>query len=469
MNKKSGKFVWIPAATENDLDGVGLYVTYKKYRLGPISVKRATGRYLWIDCPDRDILVQRERYYAFDPGAVLGLHPESYDEYIHIDVNNSMVMGDLNLEYGMLNALSISGSGHRKNIGDRNKKHTKLIVDSGGFQLYSGVANFIKPEDVIETQNLQGDLGMVLDLPCPQAINLEFAKKLARIQKANTKIMVANKRDDLELINIIHGMEPHLYKPYRDMIERDDIDRVAFGTARREDNPLKGVRKITDLLTMPGRRYKQYHVLGISDIVKTIPIMWLAKMGVAPLITVDSSTHVRNAANGMYLAYSTVRSPLQKLEVSRKYTHPSRLSTLPCGCAVCSRLKYSDTFAFIPGALMSRVLTFHNLLEYRKYMATIFQLVLDAENIDEFLKEVRWSITRDRYEEVRIGIQMAQLGANEGMEAVDKKYHFHLHQANSKTAGLFQNSIMNNSKEAARFAWLNKKVAEYFKYHGLKE
>lgn len=468
-SKQQGRFIWTPAASENDMSDLGLFVTHKKFRQGSVFVKRLTGRYLWIDCPDRDILIQRERHYAFDPLAALALHPENYDEYIYLDINNAKVLADINLEYCMLNATTVTGTGYRKFAADRNKNYTKLVIDSGGFQLYSGVANFIKPEDVITTQNEQGDLGMVLDLPCPLSIDTEFIKKLARIQMANTEVMLKGKRDDLELINIIHGIEPRLYKTYRKMVERDDMDRVAFGFSRRADNPLKGIRKVTDLLTMPGKKYKHYHILGVSDIVKTIPIMWLAKQGVAPLITVDSSTHVRNAANGTYLLYSTVRSSLQKLEVSRKATRPSRLTTLPCSCTMCAALKYSDTFAFIPGALMSRLLTFHNLLEYRKYIDTLFQLVCEAPTIDDLLKEVKWSIARDRHEEVRTGLHIAELGVTEGMDAIDKKFHYHLHQGNGRTAGLFQSALSGSSNESARMTWLNKKVKEYYKYHGLKD
>ncbi len=450
---------------ENDLDGIGLYVRYHKYRPGPIEVKRATGRYIWMDCPDREIVVQRERYYAYDPTATLAHHPENYDEYVHLDVNNAMVMDDIQLDFCMLNATSVQGSGHRKNEGDRDHKHTKLVIDSGGFQLYAGTEDWITPEDVIQTQNLHGDLGMVLDLPCPISVDPKLMAKIAWIQRKNTDVMIERKRKGLELINIVHGIEPAAYHDFHSRIERDELDRLAFGAARRADNPLRGVRKVTDLITTLGKRYKHYHVLGISDIVKTVPVMWLAKMGAAELITVDSSTHVRNAANGMYLLYHTVRSSLEKLDVSRKNTRPNRQTTLPCQCAVCSRLKYSDALAFIPGALMTRVLTFHNLIEFRKYLYTVKQIAYEVETIEEFLKEIRWSITKERHEEARVGLKIAEVGMQDGMKAVDKQFHFQLHQTGGSASGLFQGDVSINEREDIRYKRLLKKVQEYRDYH----
>jgi tRNA-guanine family transglycosylase len=462
--KKHGRYVWVPAALENDLDGVGIYIRYHKFVDRPIKLKRQTGRYVWFDTPDREIIVQRERYYANDPAGRLALHPENYDEYVHIDVNNTMVMKDLNLEFGMVNATTVNGSGHRRSPGDREGKHAQLMVDSGGFQLYAGTTDFVDPMSVIQTHNLHGDLGMVLDIPVPDKADKELAKRLAWVQNKNTELMLKHKRDDLNLINILHGESPEIYKMYRKEVERDELNHVAFGFARRGSNPLRGIRKVTDLLTMDGKKYKHYHILGISDLVKTLPLMWLAKMNVAPLITADSSTPVRNAANGLY---HSVRSPLAKIEVSRKWSYQSRLTTLPCGCAVCSRLKYSDALPHISGALMTRVLTFHNLMEHIKYFKTAFQVCLESETIDEFLSEMKWSITRDRHEEARIGLQIVETGVNDGMKAVDKRFEYHLHKAGVQTEGLF-----GKHSDVDSLAWeklkgrIENAYTKYRKYHG---
>lgn len=449
---------------ENDLDGVGMYITYRKFRDQPVRMKRSTGRYIWIECPDRDIIVQRERYYAHDPCGVLGLKPENYDEYIHLDVNNAMVMKDLNLEYAMLNAVAVQGSGHRKYKADREEKHTTLMVDSGGYQLLHGQSGFIKPETVIETHNAHADMGMVLEIPCPDNADLDLAKKLAWVQRKNTDIMLAGARDDLRLVNIFHGFRPEIYKMWRGEVERDEIDIAAFGFPRKGTNQLGGIRKVVDMMTMPGKKYKHYHILGISDLVKILPLMWLAKMGVAQTITADSSTHVRNAANGKYILYHTVRSPLQKIEVSRSFSRPSRYSMLPCGCPVCSRLRYTDTIPHIPGSLMTRVLTFHNLLEHMKFFNQLNQIVNEVSSINEFMKELKWSITKDRHEEARIGMQIAEVGVQYGMKELDRRFGYHVHQSVLPNKGLFgarDNSLMDKKKARAI-----QNLKEYRRYHG---
>lgn len=464
--KTPGRFRWVPAAMENDLDGVGMYIKYHTFKDQPIRVKRTTGRYIWIECPDREIIVQRERYYAHDPCAILGLKPENYDEYVHLDVNNAMVMGDLNLDFAMLNAVAVQGSGHRRFKKDREEKHTTLMVDSGGYQLLHGQTGFIKPETVIETHNAHADMGMVLEIPVPDNASPELAKKLAWVQRKNTDVMLKHKRDDLRLINIFHGFYPEIYKMYRAEVERDEIDIAAFGFPRKGTNQLGGIRKVVDLMTMPGKKYKHYHILGISDLVKILPLLWLTKMGAAELITADSSTHVRNAANGKYLLFHTVRSPLQKIEVSRSFSKPSRYTTLPCGCPVCSRLKYADTIPHIPGSLMTRLLTFHNLLEHMKFFNTLSQLVEQVGSINEFMKELKWSITKDRHEEARIGMQIAEVGVQYGMKELDKRFGYHVHQAVSASNGIFGSSVGPKTLNDTKLARAISNLKEYRKYHG---
>jgi hypothetical protein len=101
-------------------------------------------------------------------------------------------------------------------------------------------------------------------------------------------------------------------------------------------------------------------------------------------------------------------------------------------------------------------------------MNTIFQLACEAENISEFLKEMKWSITKDRWEEARVGLDIVETGIQHGMKEVDKKFHFHLHQAGNKTSGLFQSNTGTHSKENERYRWLQSRVKAYEKFYGEK-
>lgn len=117
---------------------------------------------------------------------------------------------------------------------------------------------------------------------------------------------------------------------------------------------------------------------------------------------------------------------------------------------------------------MARVLTFHNLIEYRKYLGTIYQLAMEADTVEQFLKEIKYSITKDRHEEARIGLNIVETGVNHGIKEVDKRFHLHLHQGGGLSEGLFRTAGVSPVREADRQKWLASRVKEYEKHFGAK-
>lgn len=466
MSKKEGQFYWVPAGIDNSLEGLGVYVTYKKHRPGPIHLKRGDDRYLWIDCPDRDLIIQRERHYVNDSLKTRSMKPENYDEFVHLNVNSPALGTDLQLPYAMVNAKVVQGVGNSWYKEDRKNRHTQVMVDSGGFQIAKQVTDFVDPHEVIHAHNHHGDMGMILDIPFSVAESKEQMKRIARIQNKNTDILMSEKRDDLDLINIIHGMEAKFYLPFREMVERDDIDRVAFGLPKVSGVRLYGFKKAIELITT-GRKYKHYHVLGVSDIAKCIPIMWLAKRTGAH-ITADSSSPVQYAVNGKMYLYNEVRTKVKTIEVSRSRTKPNRLTTLPCSCPLCNVVKYSDIFGYIKSDLPGRVLLFHNVLEFKKYIWTIFSLVKEADNIQQLFQELKYILPVDRVEETKIGLKMVDVGIDFGVKELEKRFVYHLHHSASNDGGP---GLFNRRDDwmAKHIQWRWHVVKKYEKYYGFKK
>ncbi len=463
--KKEGRFYWVPAGIDNSLEGLGVYVKYKKYRNGPITLKRGDDRYLWIDCPDRELVIQRERHYVNDSHKIRSLKVEDYDEFVHLNVNSPSLGSDLQLPYAMVNAKVVQGIGNSWYKEDRKNRHTRVMVDSGGFQIAKQVTDFVDPNEVIHAHNHHGNMGMILDIPFSITENKDQMKRIARIQNKNTDVLMSKKRDDLELINIIHGMESKYYLPFRDMVERDDIDRVAFGLPKVSGVRLYGFKKAIELITT-GRRYKHYHVLGVSDIAKCIPIMWLAKR-TGTLITADSSSPVQYAVNGKMYLYNEVRTKIKTIEVSRSRTKANRLTTLPCSCHLCNIVKYSDIFGYVKSDLPGRVLLFHNVLEFKKYIWTIFSLVKEADNIQQLFEELKWILPVDRVEEVKVGLKMVDVGVDYGIKEVEKRFTYHLHfnDPDGGGLGLFKRKAQW-ANDHIKWRWhVIKKYEEYYGFN----
>lgn len=65
----------------------------------------------------------------------------------------------------------------------------KVIVDSGGFQMLRGTAEFVHPDDLLSFYNKFGDICMPLDLPLPANVEPYFFDSVTRMMRANDEYM----------------------------------------------------------------------------------------------------------------------------------------------------------------------------------------------------------------------------------------------------------------------------------------
>lgn len=92
---------------------------------------------------------------------------------------------------------------------DKKYDHTfnahgkKVIVDSGGFQMLRGTADFVHPDDLVTFYNKFGDICMPLDLPLPASVEPYHFDNVTRMMKANDDYMLPklNKGKILALIS----------------------------------------------------------------------------------------------------------------------------------------------------------------------------------------------------------------------------------------------------------------------------
>jgi len=265
----------------------------------------------------------------------------------------------------------------RRNGRNPNRKQPHVLADSGGFQLFSGVKEFIDPLDIVTWYNDNVDWGMVLDVP-PIVNDLKYKLRSAEIQARNNEIMLKNKCDNLELVNVVQGHTFEERIKFLDIVDNPDINRLAFPGYR--GSIVSGVADVLRLLTHK-RKFKHYHVLGVYNPTKLLPIIKAANItGNKALVTSDASTAIQGAANKVYHHQQGIYEPAKGLIIGNKGLIPSVNAILPCSCPVCSVIKYINVLGFLDTQLISNFLALHNIYELGRYTSMMDEL---ARTVDD--------------------------------------------------------------------------------------
>lgn len=355
---------FVPAATNAlDKNGVGIYVKYTRSKTDEIIVKKDTYSYIWLQCPDRELVFVKHRFPEFSP---MG---ENFDEYINLNIYDEDVTSEIRTDIYMLNYTAYSGSktsSPRLRRSGRNPDiwQPHILADSGGFQLYSGVKEYLDPVEIVSWYNDNVDWGMVLDVP-PALATPEIVKRSAKIQAKNIELMLKHKVKNLELINILQGITFEQRKGFLDIVDHPELDRLAFSGYR--GTVVNSVADVLKILSLP-RKFKHYHILGVYNLPKLIPIIKMANMGKRDfLITSDASTPIQSAVNKIYHHQQTIFEPAKRLLIGHKESISNPYYHLPCTCPVCSAVKYINIFGFIDTQLISNLLSIHNIYEINRY------------------------------------------------------------------------------------------------------
>lgn len=367
MKHKNRAYAFCPAAVDyTSHAGLGIYIAYKRNKHNSIRVREVMPNHAWIECPDRDIVLVRDSHKE------TGYRPLdcNFDEYVDFDVFKPSVAKAFGLDIFMTNSHH-SEKQHTAKIrraGRAADNHIDILTDSGGFQIIMQKVDYIDPIELVKHYNLNSDIGMVLDIPTFLSSNSDHLIRAAKIQAANTQLMMDNKRESLELMNVVHGYTKQGIRKVRAIVEREDITRLAIpGTA--DDNSLLSALDLTLDVMMTGQKYEHYHCLGIYNIPHMLPMILAANMPQfeGRRITSDASTHLQSANNKIYHTQHTMYSPARRIRLGDLSTKPAVDHHLPCSCPVCASIKYTDVLSVLDGALFKHTLAVHNMWEITRY------------------------------------------------------------------------------------------------------
>lgn len=393
-------FSYVPAAICLDQYNLALYIRYRSGRKSNhMRVRQKTASMIWIECPDRDIVVSS---HAFDAHA---FHPGDFDRCFHFDMFNQGTVHELGLNYVMPNFVhdqtdraraDSRSNGNIYPVGD--PRRVTVIGDSGGFQYVSGKADWINPVDLAKWYNANVDAGMQLDIPLTLNLEKSTIDNFAALQNRNTKIIRANLDPHVDLVNVIHGKTPDQRFYYRDKIEAEngDLKRLALG-GMATFGPL-GIADTVTRMVDSGKKYSQYHLLGITSS-NIFPVMIaMGEMGWGPHITSDSATHKISAkSRKQYMQFELgklrtydIGTKALAVQGSKGHLRPIVNRHFTCNCIVCSSLKYVDTLGVLNGPFTMSLLSIHNMIQTQRYVDMIKE-VIQSEGLDRFIMFLRQS------------------------------------------------------------------------------
>lgn len=415
-------YTYMPAAITYASDGgVGIYVRYGKYP-NRIVVKETGHNYIWVQCPDRELLMVANSHWGHD----WAFRPMdgTFDEYVHIGPYHDHLNGDMNLPYFMVNYVAESSkkvASSRKDVGEERDPNSLIVADSGGYQILQGRVEYLDPLKIVEWYNDNVDIGFALDIPANNRKS-NILHRAAAIQARNTDIMMAKKKPGLELINVLHGATKEDMFHYRNVVERPDIDRMAFGSLYHYYDLLASV-DLMHQIAHTGQPYKHIHVLGVSNSLHTALLIRMATKGLMPHLTSDSSTPMQKARLREWHTYTSTQEKVKFMLVGAKDGYrPSPHNILPCSCQVCSTVKYSDVLWCLNGNIAHKVFEFHNIHSMTRYFDTLTQYSNEMSTND-FKKLLKAQVGENRqgFDEAMHALDfMDSLASGQGENARDR-------------------------------------------------
>lgn len=393
--------------------------------------------------------------------------PSQYDEVIYFDPFDprSRICDELDW---------ILGSAHyamdKLDFPWGRQADLKIVMDSGGAQLKLGTADFVDPHEVIRAMNASANAGFALDVPPRINVDIKNAAMLdtlALLQKKNNEIFLGERRDDLALLNILHGTSVDEHRRWFDKVYADGFQGYALGIDDTTD-PLCGVRGAIMLHeNLKGEDF-WLHMFGVSG-PKMIPALaWFGR--VHGRVSSDSSTWFEGARRAKYfhhdrhanmdgLRLSTQMidegGPLYMLRDSKTDSGYENLTwspggMLPCPCQICNTLGSID--AMVGHYYDSSLITLHDLVAMRRF-GHQWNTLAHTLPIDEYLSLTR-QIMGPRSAEM---VEYIAIGLEHGLDAAERAFR----GGPNKTHSTKTNSLVANNTDGRKLPlFLAKRQAE---------
>lgn len=231
-----------------------------------------------------------------------------------------------------------------KAIRDLVRKDSYVLQDSGGFQLVSGVADFVDPLQVARKHTLYADSGVSLDLPVSGVNDKAFALATAQMLIANTRVILTNVPPQVKVMNICHGATLEIRGAYLDAVIKEPAHSLCIAGLRKaatshendfdRSSPFAFASHILLAILKTEKIYQHYHVLGVATPWQMALIALIAHQH-QKIVTSDSASHTLSAKSGLLLDYAE-RSAYKSLG-----RHITSYSQMYCSCPMCYELKDS--------------------------------------------------------------------------------------------------------------------------------
>lgn len=365
-----------------------------KYRKGPNEVKLLDigPRHAHISCPDRELMLTRD---ALVTGGPRNFATEGWHEFVPFGWCNSPTKEHYPPQFMINYVAHVQGlqSPRMRAPGAVRADGRRIMSDSGGFQLGSGVVQWVNPVTLAEWYIDNVDEGMALDIPTGWYDSTPLADRAARVQAMNSRVMQKILPPEFPLFEAVHG------RRIEDMLRYNKIsakgiktDRVAIGSNNRIGLVPALYRFANLVLDKRFPRYQQYHMLGVYNIALLCPLIRFAallrKKNVHQCtITTDATTAVQSGVNRTFHLQRVHYKAAERLKYLRivGLSHPNPHRTIACSCPVCSTLRYADILAHVDSAIVAHAMISHNAIEIERWvnMMTAYAGTLDREEYAE--------------------------------------------------------------------------------------
>ena len=462
MSNKPGKYYWIPASLDTFGRGISLSVKYRgKYDTSKHMQLKDDGALRTIELADRTIYVTRGYTKPYEQRPA----PHDVDETLDLDIStNPHLLKAVGLDFIMVNASAISDRYSFVDYSRENVDSPHILADSGGYQLTIGTEDWLEPNAIIEKQNRVCDIGVVLDIPIKPYLHKFFLARAARVQRYNNRITRKKKAPHVQLMNAFHGVDLPTLRRFREAVEAENesIDRCAIGGLLTQDLFTTCINILGVLLE--GRKYKQYHLLGISGLDKTLLLAYMAAIGLAPVITADSSKHIQLGINKKFSVADTFA---YAIDLGDKNKGVNNYTPIPCSCNACAMVKYMKAYT-LRG--MDTLTTYHNLIVHNQQVQVMNELMQQPrQEIMSYLAAMMKTTNMDKLKAVSQCLDIIDYAAQHSVDKAVVKFSHVLEHAkySRQTGGLFHSGDQLSPewiKEGQRY---HRILKAYEEYHGL--
>jgi hypothetical protein len=365
----------LPAAVNSLALNEFMGVKYGKPKARVWTAERLKGLFT-IYLPDRTVCFGRGN------SNTLGITTEEMDEYFMISpMSNPSMLKGIGYKYMMVTPERLSTSDYM-----RRNDEVKVFSDSGGFQMSKGVTEFVDPDFVAKFYSDRIDYGIGLDVPLPKHLqNTDWFTRMCDIQILNNKYIKERlKGSPCELYDVSHGLTLENRKRFTHRVLDNKVgiglSLGGIGQANYDTLHTSTIMAIINMcyvLDASKGIYDRFHILGTTSPFMISAYNVLTEIGVAPLITADSSTYAQMglAMHSRGTIYhngaSTVPGfALEDLPISYG---------LPCNCPVCALAGYPQVYRMSGPA--NGIHTLHTLYKMAEVVGEYTKLMLQGRPV----------------------------------------------------------------------------------------